>query len=299
MDNIERHIHEIMEKKNNTALTVFEGYSPFEMQFVLYDFFNPKCVVQIKKLQEAEYLEIPIFNQIKFLLNLIKEKGELKLTKKGFLPVKVVASIYEQKYLTDFFVENGISKLYKEKDVPVVHIAKILLELSSLVKKRKDKLSLTKKGLKALESNHMLFESIFKTYITHFNWGYFDYFSDDQIGQLGFGFSLILLSKHGKNLRDASFYSKKYFKAFKFEKEQSELSFVDSLSSCYKVRTFKHFLHYFGLVFYEASRGFEISHVKKTKLFDKLIELKQHKKHKTKYKKSDNQIDDFFKNRYN
>lgn len=115
MDNIERHIHEIMEKKNNTALTVFEGYSPFEMQFVLYDFFNPKCVVQIKKLQEAEYLEIPIFNQIKFLLNLIKEKGELKLTNSGFLPVKVVASIYEQKYLTDFFVENGSQSYIRKK----------------------------------------------------------------------------------------------------------------------------------------------------------------------------------------
>jgi len=39
MDNIERHIHEIMAKKNNTALAVFEGYSPLEMQLVLYVFF--------------------------------------------------------------------------------------------------------------------------------------------------------------------------------------------------------------------------------------------------------------------
>lgn len=117
---------------------------------------------------------MPLFNQVKFLFDIMKEQNEIKLTSKGFLPTKIVAQLYEQGYLKDYFIEKGISKLYKESDVPVIHLAKILVELSPLVKKRNNKLSLTKKGADAIKNNHLLFQDLFQTFTTKFNWVYFD-----------------------------------------------------------------------------------------------------------------------------
>ena len=48
---------------------------------------------------EPDYKKVPLLNQIKYLAGLIDSQGELKMTSKGFLPVKVVADIYQQGFL--------------------------------------------------------------------------------------------------------------------------------------------------------------------------------------------------------
>ena len=257
----------------------FEGYSPIEMQYILYSIFDEDSPIKILELSESDYNKIPILNQIKYLLRLIEKKGELKMTAKGFLPTKVVSEIYGQKFIKDEMIEAGLSKLYKETDAMSINLTRILSELSGLVKRRHNKLSLTKKGKLELNENHRLLKTIFSTFGEKFSWAYYDGYGDTQIGQLGFGFSLILLSKYGSENRHHSFYSKKYLSAFPVLIEKLIPSKFDTVerqaSSCYSIRTFDRFLNYFGLI-HIISDGIlnPDKDIKKTALFDKLIDIR-------------------------
>ena len=275
MDDIEKYVVEAINKRNNEPVADFEDYSPIEMQYILYETFNSKSPIEITKRNQNIYQNIPIFNQVKFLLDLINEKKELKLTNKGYLPTKIVAELYGKGYMKDYFIENGISKLYRESDVPTINLAKILVELSSLVKKRNNKMTLTKTGTKQINEDHLVFENIFKTFTGKFNWSYLDRFSDEEIGQFGFGFTLILLNKYGKEFRNPEFYAEKYLKAFNFKGDQTVLEFADNPKRAYVVRTFERFLDYFGFIKYENIDN--KSKVKKTKIFNELIKIRKHK----------------------
>ncbi|MDN3494219.1 hypothetical protein [Winogradskyella bathintestinalis] len=274
MDNIEKYVIEAINKKNNEPVADFEGYSPNEMQIILYNTFDSKSPIQILNANHNTYQNVPIFNQVKFLFNLINEQKELKLTNKGFLPTKIVAKLYGKGFLKDYFIENGISKLYKESDVPTINLAKILVELSTLVKKRNNKLTLTKKGIEQINNDNLLFRNIFETFTEKFNWSYFDGFSNEEIAQSGFGFTLILLDKYGKEYRNPEFYADKYLKAFDFKSKNPELEFADNPKRTYIIRTFERFLDYFGFTEYDKNE--KNLKVKKTKIFNELIKIRTH-----------------------
>ena len=281
LEELQKYLDKIMNEENNRGLPNFEGYSPIEMEYILYDTFGDNSPIQLLKLTESNYNNIPILNQIKYLLQLIDEKGELKLTTKGFLPTKIVSDIYDQGFIKDEMIESGISKLYKETDSMSINLTRILSELSGIIKRRNKKLSLTKKGKKELNDNHRLFESIFTTFGTKFNWAYYDGYGDNQIGQLGFGFSLILISKYGSEKKPDSFYSSKYLSAFPKLIEQIEPSRFDSnerkASRCYSLRTFDRFLNYFGLIKIESENKWDSEKfIVKTELYDKLIKVRPH-----------------------
>jgi len=278
---IQKHIDKIMNEQNNRAIPKFEGYSPFEMHKLLHFTFGPDSPIQFLRLSDTDYQKIPILNQIKYLADLISKNGEIKLTKKGFLPTKIVADLYDQGFIKDKHIESGITKLYKETDSITINLTRILLELSRLTKKRKGKLSLTKSGEKTLFDDDKLLKTIFETFTTKFNWAYYDGYGENHIGQLGYGFSLILLSKYGQEKRLYSFYAEKYFKAFPQLLELIEPSFgtLESYSArCYSIRTFERFLDFFGLIKTdEIGKGYDsIKHISKTDLFDKFIKCMPH-----------------------
>ncbi|MFK5892282.1 MAG: hypothetical protein QM504_03565 [Pseudomonadota bacterium] len=268
-----------MNHQSHTKTNDFEGYSPFDMHEILYDTFGENSPIEILKMDESEYLKVPILNQLKYLLMLIEKKGTLKLTAKGYLPTGIVADIYSQGYLKDKMIERGISKLYKETDSNSINLTRILLELSGLIKKRANKLSLTHKGITLITDDAKLLQLIFKIFTTKFNWGYYDGYSEDNVGQLGFGFSLILLSQYGKQKRADEFYAKKYFKAFTQLVDNASPpnygTLEEQLESCYSLRTFDRFLIYFGLINIESAENIlGNSKIIKTDLYDKLIRCK-------------------------
>lgn len=276
MEEIEKYVKEAIAKTNNTPQADFEGYSPNEMHYILRKPFHRESPIVLQEAPAAVYKTIPLFNQVTFLLNTIKEHKELKLTQAGYLPTKIVAALYEKGFMKDYFIEHGISKLYKEARVPSVHLAKILVELSPLVKKRANKLSLTKIGKELIDQNHFLFKSLFETYTRTFNWSYFDRYDDEQLGQIGFGFTLILFHKYGSKFRDQTFYAKKYIQAFNYAAQESFLPFADNPERAFTLRTFERFLDYFGFTAYtDDPRN---SKVKKTAAFDQLIQIRPHRK---------------------
>jgi hypothetical protein len=281
LKDIQKQIEQVMSEQNNRSVPEFEGYSPFEMHKILHFTFAIDSPLRLQKLTDSDYKKIPILNQIKYLTDLIEKNGEIKLTNKGFLPTKIVSDLYEQGFLIDDHIKKGISKLYKETDSMTVNLTRILIELSGLTKKRKGKLSLTKSSKKTLEDNERLLRQIFLTFTNKFNWAYYDRYGENQIGQLGYGFSLILLSKYGQTKRLDSFYAEKYFIAYPKLLDLLEPTYgtLERYSTmCYSIRTFERFLDYFGLITIEEERqGFDsIKYITKTDLFDRLINVRPH-----------------------
>ena len=297
---IQKHIDQVMNKHNNRSIPEFEGYSPFEMHHILYFTFESNSPIVLHKLTDSDYNESPMFNLIKYYLDLVKNKGEIKLTAKGFLPTKVVQEIYNQGFLEEYQFSSGISKLYKESDSLTVNLTRLLSELAGLTKKRNGKISLTKNGEKTATDNQKLFELIFKTMTQKFSWAYYDGYEDEQIGQFGYGFSLILLAKYGAEKRLDYFYSEKYLKAFPQFSETIIPTYGTAeqyAGNCYSIRTFERFMNYFGLVEFEK-QGRMLERKKliiKTELFDKLIKVRPHNtvfhpEHRKFYLPSSNQM---------
>jgi len=281
LKDIQRHIDQVMNEQNNRSIPEFEGYSPFEMHQILHFTFGKDSPIQLQKLSDSDYKKIPILNQIKYLTDLIDKNGEIKLTNKGFLPTKVVSDLYQQKFIKEYHIEKGISKLYKETDSMTINLTRILVELCGLVKKRNGKLSLTKNSKKILADNHELLRLILLTFATKFNWAYYDGYGENQIGQLGYGFSLILLSKYGHESQLDSFYAERYFKAFPQLLDSVEPNYGTLeryTARCYSIRTFDRFLDYFGLVNIEEQGKWldSITYITKTDLYDELIQCTPH-----------------------
>ena len=281
LNDIQKHIDQVMHEQNNRSVPEFEGYSPFEMHQILHFTFGADSPVKLQKLTDSDYKKIPLLNQIKYLTDLIDKSGEIKLTNKGFLPTKVVSDLYGQGFLEDEHIESGISKLYKETDSITVNLTRILIELAGLTKRRNGKLSLTKSSKKILADNYEFLRLIISTFATKFNWAYYDGYGENQIGQLGYGFSLILLSKYGQKKRLDSFYAEKYFKAYPqlLAPIVPTYGTVESYSTnCYSIRTFDRFLDYFGLIEINGEgKGLDsIKYITKTNLFDRLIKCRPH-----------------------
>lgn len=281
LKDIQKHIDQVMNEQNNKPIPEFEGYSPFEMHKILHFTFAIDIPLKLQKLSDADYQRIPILNQIRYLADLIKKNGEIKLTNKGFLPTKIVSDLYSRGFLKEEHIEKGISKLYKETDSMTINLTRILIELSGLTKKRNGKLSLTKSSKKILADNEELFRQIFLTFTNKFNWPYYDGYGENQIGQLGYGLSLILLSKYGQIKRLDSFYAEKYFMAFPKLLDSLEPTYGTlerNSTKCYSIRTFERFLDYFGLVtIEEEKKGFDsIRYITKTDLYDRLIKCTPH-----------------------
>lgn len=279
---LQRHFDKVMYQQNHRGISDFEGYSPYEMTQILYSTFEAESPIKLQKLSGLDYQKIPILNQIKYLTGLLDKAGEIKLTNKGFLPTKIVSELYQQGFLKDEYIEKGITKLYKETDSMTVNLTRILIELAGLTKKRNGKLSLTKSSAKILADNYELLRLILLTFATKFNWAYYDGYGENQIGQLGYGFSLILLSKYGNEKRLDSFYAEKYFKAYPKLLESVETNYgtlESNSTNCYSIRTFDRFLDYFGLIKIDKD-GSGLNTKKyftKTDLFDRLIKCTPHK----------------------
>ena len=278
-EQLEALIEARIKQMNEQAMQAFEGYTPLDMDALLYRLFQPDCPVQLGPLTEEEVAQVPMFQLVKHLMKAIETSGELKLTATGALPVKLVKDLYEKGFIEEELIAKGIGKLAREQDAMSIHLARILVEMSGLAKKRIGKLSLTKQGQKALSDHNLLLKTILVTFCTKFNWAYFDGFGDNNIGQLGCGFTMVLLSKYGTEKRPASFYGSKYFLAFPRLAEGLQESPYDSveerLQRCYEVRTFPRFLHYFGIIeiveVKKEGKYFPELHITKTGLFDRLI----------------------------
>ncbi|HEX5554856.1 MAG TPA: hypothetical protein VFX43_16570, partial [Chitinophagaceae bacterium] len=126
-----------------------------------------------------------------------------------------------------------------------------------------------------------LFRTLIANYCSRFNWAYFDRYDMDKVGQLGSGFSLILLHKYCDRKRTAGFYADKYFKAFPqliapYSNMEGPYA-IKVPERCYSLRTFERFMQYFGLIHMEQAGWDAPLYISRTVLFDRLITCIAHK----------------------
>ena len=281
MDDIQQYLNKFMERENNLGRAQFERYSPIEIEYLIHYPFEPNSPIALLKGTDSDYDKIPILNQVKYLLNRINETKSIKLTQAGYLPTKLVRVTLDQNFLNLNDPErNFIAN--KELDSPFLHLTMNLMTISGLVKKQKGTISLPGKTKRILDNNEALFRKIFETFVLKYNWAYNTWGNEEKIGQLGFGFTLVLISKYGNIYRPYSFYAQKYFTAF-----PALLSSVNSLYGSsqefayeiYRLRSFTSQNKYFNLFDVQDNEDWKNPKVlvKKSVLFDRLIKCEPHK----------------------
>jgi hypothetical protein len=267
---------------NSQPLDEFDSLSPNEMHYLLYDPFGEKSPLAYSpSLDSSIVQQIPFFNLISYYLNLIYVAQNVKLTSYGNLPTKMVINIYSKKFITEDIFEQGLYKLVKQSDSMTITNARYISELAGFVKLRKQHLSLTQKGEKLIQNENKveLFKEIFSIFTTKFNWAYNDGYGDNPIGQMGFAFSLMLVSKYGYTEQHFDFYAQKYRKAFPallttieephFQNKEMEMDW------CFALRTFERFMMWFGLI--DVSDKIAVSnksyHLHKSDIFDQIFKF--------------------------
>lgn len=276
MNNEEKMISQMLNRQNNQALEKFEGYSPFEMYNMIYDPFGPYSPVEIRKLRDEEYEDIYLFANYRYLVQRIAEAGEIKLTGAGYLPPALCKDIYRKGKIKDFFIETGYTKTYRESDTEILKLTHVLTEMTSVVKKRYNRLSLTARGSKIFRNNALLFEDFFRTYTLKYNWGYQDGFKNEDIAKTGFLFSLFLLSKYGGTPRSPEFYADLYFKAFPALVVQGPTMVEKDYIHAYSIRSIVRFMGYFHFCSVDDEFYIHVREIQKTPLFDKLFTFHPH-----------------------
>ncbi|HNX08204.1 MAG TPA: hypothetical protein PKL96_11515 [Bacteroidales bacterium] len=268
--------------RNNTPVDDFLGLTPTEIHHLLYDTFGDKSPVQFRNdIDEKTLDQIPLFRIVEEYLKIIQRDKHIKLTPLGALPKKVMAELYDKRFLLEELVENGISKLWREEDSVSIRSARLTAELAGLVKKVSGKLTLTKTATKLLETNNRLqiFRQFFQAFTNKFLWSYNDGYPEQPIGQLGWAFSLIMLDKFGDQPKTVDFYAKKYLTAFpmflKFFRPDYSTP-EEQFYRCYGVRTFDRFFLWFGFVTVDKQKKYldlETDKFKRTDLVKSIFKI--------------------------
>lgn len=292
-DDINKHVKRIINDQNNMPLDDFDGLSANQMELLLYHPFEDNNLINFApKAENGIFSDSPAFLIAMDLLTLIQEGGGIKLTSKGFLPLKLVKSLYEKGYSLEDQIEEGEIEFRFEYDWLLLFVVKQLLLITEIAEVKDNTLSLTKKGSEILaqKSDYMIYFELLTAFCLGFSWASNDGFESEQIGQMGFMYVLYLLKKYGRKPLEASFYTQKYFQAFPMlqldsdldddseEEDDSELDDEPFLKSdslleddadmdddsdpdedrmyCFELRFFDRFCQWFGLA--EVEEDFSI-----------------------------------------
>jgi len=258
----EQEINRIQSEINARPIEDFDNLSPADMHFLIYSPFSKESIIQFKDKPKKEKLnKIGFLNLIEYLLKILKQENEIKLTKWNNINTKLATEIYHKNFTNELVIVLKKRKIYKQDDMLSLQNAMIILnKLTKITKVRKNKLSLTKKGfeISKQDSRTELFQTLFKSYGTQFNWAYHDGYSDDSQIQSTLGYILYLLLKYGKEERSANFYAQKIDKAFPQIKDQFHSNWSTpekQLKSCLSVRCFERFLQWFDFISVKKIKG--------------------------------------------
>jgi hypothetical protein len=266
-DVLKKQLAIIQDQYNNTGQDRFDGLSPEQMRGLLYAPWGENLITINP--QKFDGNDIPIIKQIKHFINIIiNNNNEIKLTKAGNIPPVIVKDIYAQKFITEYLIELGITKLTKETDAKNIVMMKILCNIAGLVEIHSNKISLTTKAVEIINSND-LFGYLFDVTCNKYNWAYLDLVANQDIGQFGYNYTLYLINKYGGDWRDGSFYADLYFEAFEDLKDGNRYYMSER---CYIHRILDQILKYYGFIEYE-NKKIETGKIRKTELFDKYIKI--------------------------
>lgn len=252
LEQLQAFTNAFMQQRNTRPNADFHDLSSEQMHMLLHFSFDRPDLFQFSQnLTPAP--DVPIMALIHTLAEAIDEKG-LKATAKGNLPANLVRHAYEvykpYNSADDFLYYRLVNK---EDDFEALHAARVLLEVSGLLRKTKGRFYLTKKyqTLVNKKGTGGVYMELLQTYCTKFNWAYRDRMSDMPFIRQSFLFTLFLLAKYGDKVKPASFYTEHFLRAFPmvvFEAEEDQYSSAeDQVKHCYEWRCLNRFVQFFGL----------------------------------------------------
>lgn len=254
MEELQAALNRQMIEFNATPNDDIDNLSPNDMSLILYKTFAEDSPIQYKKHIEVEIFDkIPFYNLFRLFLQKIATAGEVKLTTRGNLPKKLCLELYNSGILKEEAIERGVVKLSREGDSIILQNLKIIGIVSGLIKKRNNKLSLTKKGEKLFNSKDQfpLFKTLFETNAFKFNLGFHDGYPQNIGIQTVFGYTIYLLLQYGKLNREFKFYFEKNLRAFPHILPHLEDNWGTPefrFESCYYIRVFERFLEFYGFL---------------------------------------------------
>ena len=252
IDDVQAVADQFMQQKNQLPQDDFQGLSPEQVHRMLhFPFDTPEFFTFPETLSSAP--EAPILHLVQEITAAIDEKG-LKATAKGNLPLKLckLAKVDYQKFKPegDYLYRRNISS---EEDFDDLHTARIILELSGLLRKTKGRFFLTKKYQQMIKKSGLtgLYPLLLKTYCRKFNWGFRDGYEEIPFIQHSFLFTMYLLKLHGDDWKPFFIYEDYFLQAFPMVINEIESepyrSAEDGVRACYSIRTLDRFLHFMGL----------------------------------------------------
>ena len=271
---------QFMQQRNQLPQDDFQGLSPEQVHRMLHFPFDTPEFFTFPETLSSES-DAPILHLIQEIAAAIDEKG-LKATAKGNLPLKLckLAKVDYQKYKPegDYLYRRNISS---EVDFDDLHTARIILELSGLLRKTKGRFFLTKKYQQIVKKSGLagLYPLLLKTYCRKFNWGYRDGYEEIPFIQHSFLFTMYLLKLHGDDWKPFFIYEDYFLQAFPMVINEAESepyrSAEDEVRACYSFRALDRFLQFMGLANIEKIPGdkpFKHEYrIKKLPLLDEVV----------------------------
>ncbi|MBL7111153.1 MAG: hypothetical protein ISS19_04345 [Bacteroidales bacterium] len=237
----------VTDKQNRMPHPDFEGLSPSQMFYIVNDPVSEQIIGLRDDLDAHIVSELQLVKAAMIILNQIDPEKGLKLTVTGKLPRKAVSEIHSAGIFKQDYDLVLPPKVMNEDDFIPAGMVHILLKLARFVRTSKNKMLLTRTGRSAMKDPVELFSGVYRAFAHSFNKAWFDRYESEEIGNVGFDFTIYLLSRYGDKMRSCEFYAEKYFKAFPMLADLP-VSYYNSNNSCLEVRAFKHGLYLFGLV---------------------------------------------------
>ncbi len=202
----------------------------------------------------------------------IGEKG-VRATAKGNLPLSVCKPI--RVAFSNPLRPKFNDSIRTETDFFELHVARLIFELSGLIKKQKGRFSLTQKGQKLMapEKSGELFKVLIDTYLDKFNWSYVDGYDDLNIVRWSAFFMMYALYLEGDEWVNLESYEEIFLKAFPSSLDEVsayDYEYAESqVRNCLGNRMIRWFFYLFGFIEVEEINDDE------TKLFGSNYRIKK------------------------
>jgi len=156
------------------------GLSPKQMHYLLsLGWWNDEKVINLNDDLPPDMLEnVPLLHNCRVLLEIVAGSGGVRATARGNLKRDTVQQVYDKAIfkgfdLYDVYRPPGV---INEDDAQAVHMARVVCDVAGLLKKRKGRFEITRKGKSLLAKGNegRLFAHLFDVYFRRFNLAYCD-----------------------------------------------------------------------------------------------------------------------------
>ncbi len=209
LDELNARLAERITALNRTPRSNLLGSTPDQVQRLLADDWSGDDAIRMDTGLPAAALETaPFFRNARSFLALLDEHDGFKATQAGNLSRAAVATLLDGLDWPDGHVERvrRYNKVINEHDAGDVHHLRVLLDLAGLIKRRKGRFTITRRGADALSPHRAgeLFALLFRTWFRKLNLAYLDAMPEAPAFQNTVAFTLFRLGQVAGDWRESA-----------------------------------------------------------------------------------------------